>query len=480
MKLKHTMLMAGCLLASQSASLAAKITVTSDVTSNTKWTKNNTYILDKSVFVKNNATLTIEPGTLILGTRNTGTDTYGSLIITRNGTIKAIGTAEEPIVMTAKEEADGVKLDPAAGDGGLWGGLIILGKAPINFFTGPTTNANENEIEGFPSGSTEDIKYGGNSSNHSSGAIKYVSIRFGGYVYAVGKEINGLTMGGVGSGTTVENIEVISNTDDGVEIFGGTVNTKRIAVAFCQDDSFDLDEGHQGFHQFWFSLQNADGSIGDRGGEWDGANGETKDGLPRTNARIFNATFIGDGKDSAGDNNGFFLDDNFAGEVNNSVAHDFSGAAVVDSGDGLGKTGSFFKNTTFGAFGAAGNDYGILDSVSSGVTKTSDPGFIGISRSPDGGLDPRPSDNSELLNDPRSAFPKDAPKGFYEEAKYRGAFGDINWLDGWSYLSQKGYLTVSGAPTFNTQPKSALLTLGEKGGSEGQSHGHARTEVSVV
>jgi hypothetical protein len=195
--------------------------------------------MDKSIFVKSGATLTIEPGTTVLGTENITNGTRGSLVVARGSRLVAEGTAEAPIVFTAKEEYDAKltvdtsdDLDPSLGDGGYWGGVILLGSAPVNFYTGPSTNANENSIEGFPAGSSADLLYGGINAADDSGVLKYVSIRFGGYEYAANKEINGLTMGGVGSGTTIENVEVISNTDDGVEIFGGTVNTKRIAVAF--------------------------------------------------------------------------------------------------------------------------------------------------------------------------------------------------------------------------------------------------------
>ena len=367
MKTKHYQWLGGSLLIAMSTLHAADVNVTADITTNTTWTAGNAYILDKSIFVKNGATLTIEPGTTILGTQNVANNTYGSLIISRNGTIMAEGTAEAPIVMTAKEDRDAEltvdpldDLDPAT-DGGLYGGLIILGSAPINYYTGPTTNANEFSIEGFPAGSSTDILYGGNDVADNSGVVKYMSLRFGGYVYDAvnGKEINGLTMGGVGSGTTIENVEIIGNTDDGMEIFGGTVNTKRIAVAFCQDDSFDLDEGHQGFHQFWFAIQNADGTKGDRGGEWDGGNGSdsVRTGTPYTTAIIHNATFIGDSGSIGGGNSGIFLDDYFAGQLHNSVLHQFSGATILKASDGVGNgvapqpMASVFSNNTWGTFG---------------------------------------------------------------------------------------------------------------------------------
>ena len=458
------MLLAGALLSTQFAS-GAEITVNSDITRNTTWTKDNVYILEKSIFVKGGAKLTIQPGTWILGKSDSTNTTRGSLVITRDGEIDAAGTKEEPIVFTAKQEYDeskpgytGPKLDPSKGDGGLWGGLIILGNAPINFYTGPTTNANENEIEGFPAGSTLDIRYGGRDSSDSSGRLKFISIRFGGYEFAPGKEINGLTFGGVGRGTEVENIEIVSNTDDGFEIFGGTVNWKRVAVAFCQDDSFDFDEGWRGHAQFGFSIQNADGTIGDRGGEWDGGNGITKIGRPFTDARLFNMTILGEGStNTTSPNDGIFLDDNIAAQVHNSVIHDFGGVMAKDSGDGVGTPTPSFNNTTFGIFGAGEGD--IAKVSGSGVVKGVNPLLTGISRTANGGLDPRPSPNSPLVGAPLSAFPGDAPARFYEAVDYRGAFGDKNWLDGWSYLSQKGYLpdpVDPDAPVFATQPKSVV------------------------
>jgi hypothetical protein len=459
MKKKQYLWLGGSLMFAASALQAADVNVTADITTNTTWTAANAYILDKSIFVKNGATLTIEPGTTILGTKNVANNTYGSLIITRNGTIMAEGTAEAPIVMTAKADRDAEltadtadDLDPET-DGGLYGGLIILGSAPINYYTGPTTNANEFSIEGFPAGSSTDILYGGNDVADNSGVVKYMSLRFGGYVYATNKEINGLTMGGVGSGTTVENVEIVGNTDDGMEIFGGTVNTKRIAVAFCQDDSFDLDEGHQGFHQFWFAIQNSTGTLGDRGGEWDGGNGSdsVRTGTPHTTATIYNATFIGDSGTSGGGNTGIYMDDYFAGKLHNSVLHQFSGATIVNSGDGVGNgvspqpSAAVFSNNTWGTFGlstglvigAAGSPTGTGNSAVG-----TDPMLRGISRTANFGLDPRPKAASPLRNSTLSAAPVGAPVGFFEATTYRGAFGDTNWLDGWSYLSQQGYLGV--------------------------------------
>jgi trimeric autotransporter adhesin len=468
MKTKYYLRLGGSLLFASASIQAADINVTADITANTTWTAGNAYILSKSIFVKNGATLTIEPGTTILGDRaagpdtipGNGDDTFGSLVITRTGMINAEGTVEAPIVMTAKADRDAEltpdpsdDLDPET-DGGLYGGLIILGDAPINYYTGPSTNANEFSIEGFPAGSSADILYGGTNPTDNSGVVKYMSLRFGGYVYTSGREINGLTMGGVGSGTTIENVEIVGNTDDGMEIFGGTVNTKRIAVAFCQDDSFDLDEGHQGFHQFWFAIQNPTGTLGDRGGEWDGGNGSdpVRTGTPNTTATIYNATFIGDSATAGGGNRGFLLDDYFAGQLHNSVIHQFSGDAITKETDGVGNgvapqpMPSVFSNNTWGSFGGTGGLLTTLNTAGSpsGTGNSAigtDPQLVGISRSANGGLDPRPNLASPLRRSALSAAPVGAPVGFFETTAYRGAFGDTNWLNGWSYLSKAGYLT---------------------------------------
>lgn len=464
MKLKHTMLLAGAMLSAQ-ALQAAEIRVSSNITRDTTWTSDNVYILDDSIFVKNGATLTIEAGTWVVGTQNASSNNRGSLVITRDGKINAVGTKDAPIIFTAKEEYDGESLDPAAGDGGLWGGVIILGNAPVNNYTSPTTNSNEGEIEGFPAGSTDDIRYGGKRSGDSSGTMKYCSIRFGGYEFAPNEEINALTLGGVGSGTEIECIELVANTDDGFEIFGGTVNSKRIAVAFAQDDSFDVDSGHQGNHQFWFCLQNGNSSLGDRGGEWDGGNGDVKDQAPFTTPNIFNITLIGDGVGNANEvspNFGIFIDDNFAGKIRNSLIHDFSGDMVVDSGDGKGDVlpDPSFENCTFGSFGGGQGD---LDTFAgNGVDTVNDPGIGGVSRAPNGGLDPRPTSGSPLLSSDLSNL----PNSFFEAAPYRGAFGpDDNWLDEWSYLSQEGYLPAPvdpDAPVFTTQPESTVASAKKK------------------
>ena len=317
------------------------------ITANTTWTKNNAYILTDKVFVTNGATLTIEPGTRIYSTLDDqGTplkddDKFGALVIVRGAKINAAGTAAEPIVMTTIDELEAetqTDLDgdtliadfPTATTAGRWGGLVVLGNAPIANYD-LLVNIGEDRIEGFQPAASADldtdgradvIEYGGANATDNSGTISYVSIRHGGYVYAGASEINGLTLGGVGSGTTVNHVEVFANADDGIEFFGGTVNTDHIVLAFNQDDGFDIDQGYSGTNQFWFAIQapklaNGVDSAHDNGGEWDGVTGTIADNTSNSTPIIYNATFIGSGTTALPGNdkgnNAIFLDDRFKG-----------------------------------------------------------------------------------------------------------------------------------------------------------------------
>ncbi len=462
------------LMGLSSASLmAADVPVTANITGPTTWTADNTYLLDKPIFVTSGATLTIEPGTTILGEENTGAGTFGSLVITRGAKIIADGTECDPIVFTARAERDGIGgvpgdiPDPALGDASFWGGLVILGNAQVNNYVGGA-NTGIAAIEGFPnSGDTSLTTYGGGvtpNNADNSGILRYVSIRFGGFEFATNNEINGLTLGGVGSGTTIENVEVVSNSDDGVEFFGGTVNTKKIAVAFCHDESFDIDQGHSGFHQFWFSIQNANTALGDFGGEWDGGFGNTVTESPETLVTIYNMTMLGTGSAAAGSiDDGINLSDAFAGTLANSVIHDFNGVALSNVGDGVESPKPIFNNNTWGVFGGGAGIVpniggpNAVDPAGSGNSAVgTNPLLVGISRVPGGGLDPRPNLGSPLYSSPLADFPVGAPVGFFETTNYRGAFGGSNWLNGWTYLDKKGYLSglpdVAGESTGGGEP----------------------------
>jgi hypothetical protein len=272
------------------------------------WSSDFVYKLDNFVFVNDGETLTIEPGTIVQGLPGNGADA-AALIVTRGGTIQADGERDDgtidPIIFTAAAD-DGGGLGPDVK--GRWGGVILLGNATINSEP-PTT-----QIEGIPDevGGNR-IRYGaenGNfNDNHSVGTFRYVSIRHTGTQLQGGDEIQGLTLGGVGNGSTIEYVESYASDDDGFEWFGGTVNTKYLISAYASDDSYDIDEGWAGGNQFWLAVHGAEeaGRIGEHDGGTDPEAGE-----PFATSDVSNATYIGIGpgvstQDVSGDGENPFL-----------------------------------------------------------------------------------------------------------------------------------------------------------------------------
>jgi hypothetical protein len=225
---------------------APTMTITGNITSNTTWSTGACVLLSAQCFVKNNSVLTIQPGVTILGDK---AFTGACLLITQGSTLIANGTATAPIVFTSNQ---------TPGNRGLgdWGGVILCGNAINNCpaGTGTLTNpAGTNYVEGFPVSS--DILYGGNNDNDNSGSLQYVRIEWGGYIYQPNKEINGLTLGSVGKGTTLDFIQVSFSNDDAYEWFGGSVNAKHLISYRCLDDDFDTDFGYHGYVQWGLSVR---------------------------------------------------------------------------------------------------------------------------------------------------------------------------------------------------------------------------------
>ena len=219
-----------------------EVVVTENVTANTTWTADKIWILGSRIAVTSGVTLTIEPGTIIKGQAGTGANAT-ALIIARGAKINAVGTAAAPIIFTsiADEIQPGQiaspNLDPTLS--GLWGGLMIMGNAPIS------ADAASVQIEGIPASDPNGL-YGGSDAADNSGVVKFISIRHGGANIGEGNEINGLTLGGVGNGTVIENVEVVANQDDGIEFFGGTVNVTNALVWNAGDDAIDTDQAWAG------------------------------------------------------------------------------------------------------------------------------------------------------------------------------------------------------------------------------------------
>lgn len=240
-------------------------------------TKNHTlkkgvYVLKGWIYVNDGATLTIEPGTVIKGDK----DTKAALIVQRGAKLIAEGTASSPIVFTSSQEAGSRK----PGD---WGGLIICGKAKNNSATQPMI------IEGGPN-----AQHGGDDDNDNSGILSYIRIEFAGYPFKTDEEINGLTLGSVGRGTQISHIQVSYCNDDSYEWFGGAVNAKYLVAYHGWDDDFDTDYGYSGKLQFLLSVRNpkiADTSLSN-GFESDN-NKDGTDNSPHTSAVFSNVTMVG-------------------------------------------------------------------------------------------------------------------------------------------------------------------------------------------
>jgi hypothetical protein len=218
------------------------VEVGSNITENTIWETGTVYILQSRIAVVSGVTLTIQPGVIIKGEAGTGANAT-ALLIARGGKIMAEGNESAPIIFTSVADEimpgqiESPNLDPTLN--GLWGGLIVCGNAPIS------ADASSVQIEGIPP-SDQNGLYGGDVANDNSGVIKYISIRHGGANIGEGNEINGLTLGGVGSETIIENVEIVANQDDGIEWFGGTVNVKNVIVWNTGDDAIDTDQSWAG------------------------------------------------------------------------------------------------------------------------------------------------------------------------------------------------------------------------------------------
>lgn len=251
-------------------------TVTGELSSNATWTADQIWIMEGKVIVPSGITLTIEAGTIIKGAE--GSEASASaLVVARGGKVEAAGTASSPIIFTSV--LDNIQVGETAGtnlaelDNEKWGGIIILGNAKISAGDGDT----EANIEGIPADEGYG-KYGGSDDGDDSGTLTYVSIRHGGITIGEGNEINGLTLGGVGNGTTINHVEVFATLDDGIEFFGGSVDVDNAVVAYQGDDGIDIDQNYSGTLTNFVVVHG--GSDTDEALEIDGPEGSTyTDGL---------------------------------------------------------------------------------------------------------------------------------------------------------------------------------------------------------
>jgi hypothetical protein len=325
--------------------------------------------------------------------------------------------------------------------------LVILGNARINKAVSTAGDAATPKYEVYEG--LEDLqlngqyvhRFGGDNDDDDSGVLRYVSLRHGGQKLSPDKEINGVSLGGVGRGTVVEYVEALSFADDGFEFFGGTVNTMHLVSAFNDDDGFDTDMGYTGRNQFWFGIQANDRR--DNGSEQNGEPNERNDGsgIPAATYEVYNATLIGAGAAAGGtaNNHGMLFRRYAKPGWYNSLFTDFNGQPLNGGGPQTGAEPILKDNIWWGfATPVFTND---LFTVATNNNSTNvDPQLGGISRESNGGLDPRPLPGSPALSTTRAT----PSNGVYVPAPYKGAFANVGWAADWTGLSGYNILTAAG------------------------------------
>jgi hypothetical protein len=390
--------------------------ITDKITTSTTWTANKKYLLKGFVYVESGATLTIEAGTIIKGDK----DTKGTLIIKPGAKIIAEGTVQKPIIFTSNQ----AKGSRGYGD---WGGVILLGKAKVN--KSPATIEGENLST-----------FGGTDDEDNSGILKYVRIEFAGIAFEPDKEINGLTLGGVGRGTVMDYIQVSYSGDDAFEWFGGSANAKHLIAFRGLDDDFDTDNGFSGKIQYGLSLR--DPSIADQcscsssnifESDNDGAGTAA---TPQTSAMFANfSAFIGSGLVNSKYNTGALIRRNSAMSLFNTViVGAFPKAGVELNGSASQDNFKTGKQELSGL---------ILSEMTKKWLTLDSTRFFSAERSNmvNMGLSDLKMDNAynsyaapkflPLGNSPILSSPLTLPTGF-DQVKYRGAFDKDDWTLGWA------------------------------------------------
>jgi hypothetical protein len=490
----------GAVLGAASVAYGQIAVVSSDITTDTVWGDDETQVvLDGTIFVKGDATLTVLPGVIVRGQPRTDAGgAPGSLVITQSGFANIQGDAANPVVFTTAAIGDkttglpdivngvgfegelvrydsgihtaadfydndpiGSPLPPQASGSipgqqdnaahdEMWGGLVILGSAPTNVGTSGNPLIWADFIEGLVA--SADSQYGGPFINDNSGIYRYISVRHGGDEIGSANEINGVTMGGVGQGTIMEFIEVYCNYDDGFEWFGGTVNGKYLTTLYAGDDQFDGDQGWTGKVQFtfavlpYFPIGSADG---DKGMEFDGDDSDRYTPSPAIQVStqtptpyifqdywFYNSTVIGNSLVA-----GKTVADNGSINPKSNFAGTIAASIICNTG------------SSAGIIEATPNDYNILNVTFSGCAANSQSApfnnsgvFSFAAKAPYPGLAGEDITYGSGTLDPRPGnlpFAQNiglAEVGGIESVSYRGAFSPTEplWIAGWTVASISG------------------------------------------
>lgn len=283
-----------------------------DINDGTVTLESGTYNLTGRLLVKDGAKLVVKAGVTIEASSSATDGIIRYIAVAQGGQIDVQGTASDPVVMTSVNKTPGA-----------WGGLVLCGKAPIN--------------KGTPAqAEVSDLAYGGNDASDSSGSIRYLRIEYSGYAYNSEKEFNGLSMFGVGNGTTLEYIQVHEGSDDGFEWFGGTVNAKYLVVTNFDeevaDDLFDWTEGWSGTGENWYGIRK---NASNRGIEADN-NSNNHLATPISNPTIKNLTLIGNGVDGGGENHAMKLRVGTKAQFDNVVLKDWGTGFDIQHDESVG------------------------------------------------------------------------------------------------------------------------------------------------
>ena len=381
--------------------------------------KKGTYLLKGWVYIADGAELTIEPGTVIKGDKQT----KAALIAERGGKLIAQGTASAPIVFTSEEAAGSRR----PGD---WGGIILCGKAK--------NNQSEQQIEGGPR-----TKHGGTDDADNSGTLSYVRIEFAGYPFQKDKEINGLTFGSVGSGTQVDHVQVSYSNDDSYEWFGGTVNCKYLVAYKGWDDDFDTDNGFSGKVQYGLSLR--DSKIADTSQSNGFESDNCADGAsvePYTTATFSNITFVGPKVlDSKFQNTNDYITAGVYNPNNGAALGKFQAAMQIRRSSRLNCINSVALGWPIGL---------IIDGEKGGTVQASKDKLFKLQNVYFAGMDAVGSDANKIYND--YLYDATAKKVLDENQKsYSNTFffseTSNKYFDSWSELvGSDGYTPVANSP----------------------------------
>lgn len=397
-----------------------EVVITESIRTDTTWSSDKTYVLDGIIYVEAQKRLVINAGTVIKGRPG------AALVVKRGGRLESRGNVNRPVVFTSAQP-EGQRLP------GDWGGVALAGEAPIN-------GVNQT-IEGL----TEPILFGGDLPDSSCGVIEYTRIEFAGYKLDQNKELNGLTLAGCGSGTAISYVQIHQGSDDGVEIFGGTVDLDHIVVTRSQDDGLDWDLGWAGVMQFLLIQQDATSDNG-----FESSNNPSDDNaLPRSNPTIYNYTIVG--SNQVRSQRAMTLKEGTAGKMFNGIITGIGLEAIdirdVATTEQLTADNLLVRNTLFFGIGTAGTHFfptpdEELDTNDDDGGFDEDAHFRLPIYANQFAVDPQLPDPFNLtnpdwvppLNSPASMDAVKPPQGFDESAQFLGAFapGQPAWTLGWT------------------------------------------------